>query len=398
MTRLALKMVRCGLLTACFFSILSTPTAQAKTQVRDRIARVINSFVEVRAGAAKAYLSKGRIYLGELVTIRGKRGEEWVEVVSGKVRGWIPLRSVSILSHEDIEKMKATIDPGRDRRLRDYEYDLNGRRKTDAQYTGSGEGADTPNPPSLSGTLVSGLSVAAGAGTGQVKRHFQSNAPEQSFLRNLRFEPQTFATYFGVDWEMFPSIGLRLDLIDLRFASTELTIFTADGPQGLSIPIDAQDLNLDAYYEVMYASVGLRVLLGAHWLRFGFKDVRPTPIGLSTSTLGLTGGLAIGYRSDVLEAWLSGRYEYPLFHTQSPIGSGSESLGMTGALIDGRWWFLHQWGIGLVSHYSRRQSDYSGPNQHLDTLSSDDQSYGYTSARDTDMVWSVILCGYWRTQ
>ncbi|MEE2757040.1 MAG: SH3 domain-containing protein [Myxococcota bacterium] len=383
---------------ACLWSVYAANSVQARAQVRDRVARVLNSFVDVRAGAAEAYLSKGRIYLGELVTIRGKRGEEWVQVVSGKVRGWIPVRTVSILSHEALEKMRTKVDPGRDRRLRDYQYDLAGRRKTGEHFTGSGEGTDTPNLEVLIDTSDLGLTVALGSGLGQIKRRFQSNAAPQSFLRELRFEPQTLATYFGIGWHIFESWGLRIDIFDQRFAETSLTISTRDGPQSLSIPLDAQDLSLNGYYEAMFDSIGLRILIGAHWLRFGFKSVRPTPLGLSTSTLGLTSGLAIGYRSKAFESWLSGRYEFPFLHNQSPISSGPHDVGMYGALLDARWWFLDQWGLGLVSHYSSRQSDYSGSNAHVDTLSGVDQSYGYTTARDSDMVWSLILCGYWRSQ
>ena len=59
-------------------------------QVRSRVARVHVDYVDVRMGAATAYESKGRIYGGDIVTVRGQSGKPWIEVISGSVQGWIP--------------------------------------------------------------------------------------------------------------------------------------------------------------------------------------------------------------------------------------------------------------------------------------------------------------------
>ena len=126
-------------------------------------------FIDVRGGPARAYQSRGRLYRNEIVRLRGESGREWVLVVSGKVRGWVPV-SAFRFPREEVE---ADASPERTRRLTDFEYTKEGRRthrgkrrqrrRDDESSSGDSDGAATSHR---------GIRMGASIGVGYVQRAF----------------------------------------------------------------------------------------------------------------------------------------------------------------------------------------------------------------------------------
>ena len=374
-------------------SLVNLSKSQAKntSQVRPIRARVHVDYVDVRMGAASAYESNGRIYGGDVITVRGKPGKPWIEVVSGPVQGWIPLSAVVFLAPEDVAKIDGKVDPGLDRRLSNYNYDQDGRRRTQGKFTGSGEGTKAGSVRSSSTTIWDKIRVGLGVGFGQIHRRFESNAPEQSFLRQVELTPMGLASTFTTAVDFGGRWRLDIWAEDIHFAQSSIVLPVNGMPSRGKLSANSQLLGLCGNYVHEIGPARISLGLGTELNRVGFRELKPTPIALTAKTLSMLGQLGAGLRHDSLEIDVHAYLGYPVSHEQAPVSSGADETSILGGRLQAAYWFSNGWGLALRAGLSKRRSDYQGANQHVDQLNSEADPFAYTAARETDYIVNTTL-------
>ena len=370
---------------------LSVAEAKNVSQVRSRVARVHVDYVDVRMGAATAYESKGRIYGGDIVTVRGQSGKPWIEVISGSVQGWIPLSAVVLLAPEDVAKTDGKVDPGLDKRLKNYTYDNDGRRRTEGKFTGSGEGTKSVSDRSSTILLWDKIRVGLGVGFGQIHRRFESNAPEQSFLRQVELKPAGLASAFTTVVDFDGNWRLDVWAEDIHFAQTAIVLPIDGLPSRGQLSANSQLVGFCGNYVYDVGPARISVGLGTEFNRASFRELQPTPIALTAQTLALLGQVGAGLRHGRIEIDVHTYLGYPISHEQTPVSSGENQTSILGLRLQSSYWLSNGWGLAVRAGLNKRRSDYQGANQHVDLLNSDTEPLTYTAARETDYILSTTL-------
>jgi hypothetical protein len=368
-----------GLMSIC------APAGLASRQVRDRQARVIAQYVDVRAGASAAYVVNGRVYRDETFSVRGERGKKWVEVVTGKVRGWIPMEAIVILGPHGVALVGGKVDAGRDRRLRDYRYNADGRRLTRDEFTGSGEGTRTRPIQELSLFGEGMFTAVIGSAIGKIERVFRSNAPPDSVLADVRLKPSGLVVFADIDWSWQDWLKIRFSGSDLRWASSKVRL-NAQADSAFSMSAEAQEGTADttlSYTRPMWRISGL---VGIGMQRLKFRPTQPTVLALSTTTLGIHGGVEVAVRKSRFEGRVRICYGRTQYVSQSPLTSGNGTGDYSRLETALTYWFHSSWGLRLNGRRVARQLNFTGEGDHTDQLSDANAPYSYTRAQESDQI------------
>ena len=267
------------LMTGMVFSSVAMAEESSERQIRDRIAVVKVEFATVRSGPAEAYTSKGRLYRGDQVTVRGEPGAAWVEVVAGEIPGWVNLKTLRIVPFETIRKnARGAVDQGRDRRETNYRYDKQGRRLTsDGRPMGSGEGTDAPteNMQVEVGTSAN-VTLSLGVGVALIDRQFFTNTTVDSLLYAVMASPLGMASQVSAAWQGAPWWNLRVDLSDARLGSTRFTEQNLNEGLPVEIESDHQTLFVGSQLTYGFGLFSLGAHLGLDMFRIGFQQPSPS--------------------------------------------------------------------------------------------------------------------------
>ena len=195
---------------------LISPSTAIGTEllVEGKTAEIKIDVVYVKTGAGKAFIDRGRLYKGDLVTILSKENlSNWVQIQSGRLTGYIPLKVLRF----DTRTTQQNTEPNMLRRLQDYEYDPSGRRiKRSGEPVGSGE-AKTEKAPQVPHNLSNEQTATIlrfGIGFGQFERTFSSNAPIQSILSRAQAKPLVLTTFAELNYLMSSRYVLAVRFVD----------------------------------------------------------------------------------------------------------------------------------------------------------------------------------------
>lgn len=363
----------------------------ATRQIRDRMAVIKVEFTIVRSGPADAYTSKGRLYRNDRVTVRGEPGAEWVEVITGDIKGWVTLNTLRIIPFESVRKTETgTVDQGRDRRETNYRYDGRGRRlSADGQPMGSGEGTEAPVEKMVAETgIPTDITLSLGVGVALIDRQFFTNSNMDSLLYAVMASPLGLASRLSASWRGTPWWHLKFDLSDSRLGSTRFAEPALNDGSPVEIEADHQTLFLGSRFTYEFGVFSLGAELGIDMFRIGFQQTRPVPILLSTQSWHGAAGVIVGMTSDTLEGVVIVKTMLPLSIEQQPVTSGEPTGSAYGLSSQVRWWFSDPWGAQLDVSYTRMRVEYSGANDHVDNVS-DGGPFSYDLAIETNERWTL---------
>lgn len=371
-----------------------------------QVARVAVDFAEVRAGPGEAYVSRGRVYQGDRVELqRGADTGGWVEVLAtGDVRGWLKLRDLKIVPGE-----KAEIAP---KVKEQFTYDERGRRVgPDGRPIGSGEGARrtaTPEDFDLDsfedGAAVVepgadtplGLDLRVGVGASQIRRAFLSNAPADSLLRELSSKPLGYGVDVEVAYAPIDFVAVRGLFRDVRFAETRLQTSAYNGGQPFGLAVDAQQAELDVVGRFPILDGWVGAYAGGRFWRQAYQELRPTPLFLTTTWIGLGAGGAAGWAFGPVDLTARGGVALPFSIEQSPVSGGeAEAFGFAAA-AEVAWTFLPGFAAVGYWHIDRLTTDFTGPGTHRDTDLTPEGEGSYDVAQSIDTVHGGGIGVRWR--
>ena len=368
-----------------------TTTGARDTQVREREAIVNMDFIDVRGGPARAYQSRGRLYRNETVRLRGESGRDWVLVVSGKVRGWVPVSAFRFPR----EKVEVDASPERTRRLTDFEYTTEGRRTHRGQASGSGEGTVNQVPGDLYDSAIShnGIRMRASIGVGYLQRAFESNSVEASRLRQVEANSPALVSKISLDWTLPSGVRLSLDGRDFRLADVAVN-YGPDMGGLVEVGIDAQDLEGTIGYQHSWSSLSGSLYGSLGWLRQGYREVKPLTLLLSTASVHVGGGLRMAWATERYEVHLKTGVSTATSIDQAPLTSGEGDALLFRLSTGLKWWFNSRFGVCMDADFHRRATDYSGASTHFDSMVSDG-AQNYNRAREKDALLSVTTGLLW---
>ncbi len=391
------------ILTACAACLALALPAAAQTTAPQaagpagelhRPGTLLPELAEVRAGPGEAYVSRGRVYLGDPVMVVGRdETGGWLEVEGGGLHGWLRTRDVELRGDGVRRRDDGATDAGRDRRETNYRYDAHGRRVgPDGLPAGSGEGTDhavAEDAPPASAMGPSGqgaVSVRLGLAAAALHRSFQSNIGEGSALQRLSASPQAYGVELAVDWLAHRFVALHAMARDLRFAETTIP---ASAELGFDRPItmaaEAQEAALDVVgrYPILDGWAG--VYVGGHLLRAAYQKTSPFPLLLTDLYVGAGFGGAAGWRLGPVDVSARGGLTVPFLVSQDPADSGDASA--SGYTVSGEvaWTLVPGWAVVAGGHVTSVSTDFTGESSHQDPVTRDPPA-GYDRARATDRV------------
>lgn len=375
--------------------------------------RIKTEFSEVRAGPGAVYLSRGRVYQGDLVDIRRRNDNgEWMEIVGGGVQGWIRSRYVELLgAGEQARAMGDGAASGSDRRQNNYGYDDQGRRVgSDGRPTGSGEGTAGFDQTTLEGDSLdgfgeddmAGISLGVSLGAAQVRRNFASNISlvnnevENSLLQQATAAPTGYTLELDFGWEAHKYFMVRANFRATLLA--ELTI-PANPDQNIDnpVPIEIRALQggLDAIGRYDFGQGWIGLYAGPRYFQQAFRETNPI-IFTSTDYVAAGVGAAAALELGPVDVGVSGGLFLPLSVSQGPVESGdiSSKSGFEAQAHLG-WSFQKSFAVVLGFHYTRVQLDFAGRSTHGDGFVTPGTIYTYTQAQETDSVLGGSLGLRW---
>lgn len=381
----------------------------------DKVGRVISDFAEVRAGPGEAYVSRGRVYLGDRVEVtrRADTGG-WVEVMAaGGVQGWLRSKDMQIVPGEKAASAgvdAAQVDAGRDRRQTNYTYDKDGRRRRlDGRPVGSGEGARTETPEDLDLDDFSGGGLDSGAGSGeaaplslrvslgasQMQRMFSSNAAANSLLSLVESRPLGFGAEISAEYVPLRFLAVRGGFRDVRFAETELQTARYNNGQPFGLAVDRQEAMLDVAGRYAFGAGYGGVYVGGRFARQAFQELQPVPLLLTTTTLGLGAGVEVAWAFGPVDVGARGGVVVPLSVEQAPVDSGEpDGLGFE-AGVEVAYALSAAWAVVASGQFSRLTIEHEGPATQVDRVATP-AGPTYTQARTVDTVVGGGLGVRWR--
>jgi len=365
---------------------------EVESQIRERVAIVTDDFIDVRGGPARAYQSRGRLYRDERVKLRGESGQAWVMVVSGKVRGWVPISAFRFPR----ERIAPDTSVERRRRLSDFEYTDTGRRTHRGRASGSGEGTRTGVVDDEDITMQSVHHVQAGLsfGYGRIQRDFESNAVEASRLRQVNVNGHAFVSRLALHWQASPSFGLALAARDFRLASLPVD-YGPDMGSVIDVDMDAQDVELSVEYGHRWSSVYAGLYGQLSWFRQGYREVEPLSVVLSTQSYNLGGGLTLAWATNTIDIKVRTGVAASASLDQLPLSSGSGSALLFRVSSVSIWWFSQTFGWAVELDFHQRNTDFSGDSTHIDEAVMG-APQNYTQAREKDGLMSASTGPRWR--
>ena len=382
------------LLTICtIMPLLAHSTALL---VKGKTAEIKVKLVYVKAGAGKAFVNRGRLYKGDLVSILSKKNlSSWVEIQSGRVKGYVPLK---VLRFDTRSEPKST-DPDQLRRLEDYEYDADGRRiKHNGERAGSGEQAKNkvPTQAESDGINKLPLTIDLGLGIGRFERSFNSNAPVQSLLSKALAEPLVFTTQIELNYRFDATYQLSARFLDYRLGLTQLQTPVLNEGRSFDITNEGQRLALAG--RVVWNRTNLGIAGGPvlSIQRHQFQRTEPVPIFLSSLTtwIGIQGVFTA--RVPGANLTLIGEYGNALDSSQAPEAGGPLQSGdswsvraMVDVPIND---FLSGTLEGLMSHAAVERA---GIASHIDTVTDPNNELVYTASRDVNKLSAVLIGIRW---
>ncbi|MFN3200185.1 MAG: hypothetical protein ACE366_17435 [Bradymonadia bacterium] len=376
--------------------------------------RIKSDFSEVRAGPGAVYLSRGRVYQGDLVDIRRRSDNgEWMEVVGGGVQGWVRSRYVELLgAGEQAKAMGSGTATGKDRRQNNYGYDDRGRRVgSDGRPVGSGEGTDGFDETTIEGDSLSDfgddgpatVSIGVSLGAAQVRRNFASNISvvnnevNNSLLQSATAAPTGYTLGLDFGWNAHKHFMVRSNFVATLLA--ELTI-PANPDQNIDnpVPIKVQALNLsvDAIGRYDFGSGWIGLYTGPRYFQHAFRETNPL-IFTSIDYVGAGFGAAAAFQAGPVDFGLSGGLFLPLSMSQGPAESG-DVASSNGFEAQGHfaWSFQKDFAIVLLGYFTRVQVDYSGRSTHGDGFVTPGTVFTYTAAQETNSLVGGNLGLRWR--
>lgn len=376
----------------------------------DKVGRVISDFAEVRAGPGEAYVSRGRVYLGDRVEVtrRADTGG-WVEVMAaGGVQGWLRSKDMQIVPGE--KAASEVVDAGRDRRQTNYTYDKDGRRRRlDGRPVGSGEGARTETPEDLDLDDFSGgglgaaggsgaaalLSVRVSLGASQMQRMFSSNAAANSLLSLVESRPLGFGAEVSAEYVPLWFLAVRGGFRDVRFAETELQTARYNNGQPFGLAVDRQEALVDVAGRYPFGAGHAGVYVGGRFARQAFQELQPVPLLLTTTTLGLGAGAEVAWAFGAVDVGARGGVVLPLSVDQAPVDSGEpDALGFE-AGVEVAYALSAAWAVVVSGQFSKVTIEHQGPATQVDRVATP-AGPTYTQARTVDTVWGGGLGVRWR--
>ncbi len=346
-------------------------------------AKVSADYAEVRAGPGAAYVSRGRVYGGDIlrVTKRSDSGE-WYEIVGPGVAGWVRARAIDLQRGAVVPT-----NPGRDRKTSNYGYDDRGRRiGTDGARQGSGEGtagSRRARRPKRNRPGAGALHVRVSLGAMQMKRGFESNIAIDSALADLSVSATGFGYEFEVDYLVMRYVSVRALFRDTRFATVEIPANAAFGfENAVEVSTSAQHAQLDVTGRYPIAEGWVGAYLGGSLLRHQFQETQPYALFLTNSFISGTGGGAAGWRFGPVEVAARGGIMLPLSISQSPTEGGDPNGSGIRVGAELTWHLARRFAVVGHWHFTRMKSEYDGVSTHIDTHTGAEE--GYSAARETD--------------
>lgn len=361
--------------------------------------RVIVDFAEVRAGPGAAYVSRGRVYRGDLVDVRRRAAStDWIEVAGGGVRGWVRADALEMSR----AGAAAPLDAGRDRRKTNYTYDDAGRRvRPDGTPVGTDTDASESAPDASSSRGDGGWWVAASVGAGRLHRSFESNIESPSALRSVTVSPYTAALVVEGGWDLMSWLSLRGTLRALLLGEETLPASEAFGiTQPLSVTGDGLEVGVDGVAKYDLGRFWAGGYLGLRVVRQAWQETRPYPILLTNLYAGpaLGGGVGVAALPETLDVELRGGVVIPLSVSQSPAESGG-ATGLLGyeAMGTAAWHLTGPWSVIAGFSYTRISTEFEGASTHADTetVADGEDPKRYDRARETDELTTFTAGVRW---
>ena len=370
----------------------SSEAGKQSSQIRDRSAKVKARYVDVLSGPASAYTRRGRLYRGDVISIRGEPGATWVHVLDGAVKGWVPLSKLTIIPYATVRKSQDDeVDAGRDRRESNYAYDQDGRRRTtDGKLMGSGEGiGQEPPPPSLN-LGPRKFSIDLSVGFGQTDRRFYSNSALDSVLYGSMVAPIGLATQASAQWAITPWLSLESAITDVRLGASRVTAAPLNNGAEIEIDIDSQTALVDVLLTYPIGDFTVGGFGGVSFFRTGFTETEPVPLFLNTVVWSAVIGGSARYTKGDLDLRVRGAYVAPFSIQQAPNNSGTADG--SGHHINGRirWWAWGDWALAGELNVTHILVNYAGGGDHVDTVALGGP-YTYSQARESTQVWGVVF-------
>jgi len=329
---------------------------------------------------------------------------EWLRVEVGRLKGWLPAKSVRLGG----AKSKPGSDAGRDRRQSNYAYDKSGRRRgLDGQAAGSGEGIgqapveedrialpEAPRRALPMSASKNTIAMQLGVGAGVIERIFRADIEAQSFLADLDVSAPGLATHLALEWRPLPMITVSAFGRDVRLGSVEVIIPGDLDRTTVDLGTQAQQIGLDVLGRVSMGPFWVGGGLGGRYVRHAFRETKPVAIFLTTSAVGLAGVLAAGARLNRFDMRTSLAYVHPLSIEQTPLSSGTPE----GSIFE----ITAQIGYRLtpfLSLYAESSTtgfdvDYTGRATHRDTVTRD-RALVYEAAIQEDTLSGFTVGVRW---
>jgi hypothetical protein len=364
--------------------------------VKGKTAEISVKVVYVKAGAGKAFVNRGRLYQGDLVTILSKKNlSSWVEIQSGRVKGYVPLKVLRF----DTRTAPNSTDLNQLRRLEDYEYDTEGRRiKHSGDRAGSGEQEKQRAlaQAKLDGRHNSPVTINLGIGAGRFQRFFSSNAPVQSILSKAEAEPVVFTTQAELNYRVSSKYQLSARFLDYRLGLTQLQTPVLN--EGLPFDIDNEGQLLAVAGSFSWNRTNLGIAGGPvlSIQRHQFRRTEPLPIFLSSLTTSIGIQAVLTAHVPGANMMLMGEYGNALNSSQTPESGGSLQSGYTWsvrAIIDVPINDMLSGTLeGLMSH---EEVERAGQGSHVDNITDPNNELLYTASRDINQLSAVLIGIRW---
>lgn len=296
--------------------------------VEGKTAEVNVDVVYVKADAGVAFVDKGRLYRGDLVKVLNKNNlSNWVHIQSGRLKGYVPLKVLRF----DTRGANEVSDPNMIRRLKEYQYDDQGRRiKASGQRVGSGETDKAPKPgiEKNSQQRAHPVELRFGFGLGRFERRFSSNAPIQSVLSQVQAQPLVFTSMFELAYTMNSHYVLSARLLDYRMGATELQTTVLNEGLPFELGNEGQLIDIGVLFEWTRTNLVLSAGPALSIQRHSFQNTAPIPVFLTSLTTNV--GLQACVKAKITGAELSftGLYARSIDSSQTPLSSGDLNSGL----------------------------------------------------------------------
>jgi hypothetical protein len=364
--------------------------------IKGKTAEIKVKVVYVKAGAGNAFIDRGRLYQGDMVTILSKENlSSWVQIQSGRVTGYVPLKVLRF----DTQDASQVTDPNLLRRLEDYEYDSQGRRvKRTGERAGSGEqrGERETSKATSHANQRSPITMRFSLGVGRFERSFSSNAPIQSILSKAAAEPLVLTTLAELNYNVTAQYLFTARFLDYRLGLTQLQTPVLN--EGLAFDIKNEGQLFELVGMIQWNRTNVSASGGPilSIQRHQFQPTEPVPIFLSSLST------SIGIQT-VLTASIPGA-DISLIAAYASTIDSSQNPETSGNLQSGRLWSLRtlinvsisdQFAGTLEGLVSHEEIERAGVVSHIDSITDPNNELLYTASKDINLLSAVLVGMRW---